>query len=112
MEQDEAIETVLRMGVEAVVIKKGKQGASLHSTDENQHITGYPNDYVVDPVGAGDGFAAGFISGLLDKLTLKEAVQRANLVGSMVTMVKGDCEGLPTREEIEKYLSQQTDINR
>ncbi|WP_314728296.1 sugar kinase [Bacillus sp. Marseille-Q3570] len=98
--------------VEAVVLKKGAEGASYHTKEESSEVNGYPNDQVKDPVGAGDGFATGFISGLLDGLTLYDSIKRANLIGSMVTMVKGDCEGLPSRKELLSFTKNTRDVQR
>src|SRR5699024_7557682 len=88
MKYEEMIKEILDSGVEVVVMKNGKEGASYHTKDEDKTVSGYPNDAVRDPVGAGDAFAAGFMSGLLDHLPLEEAVRRGNLIGSMVTMIQ------------------------
>ncbi|MNY72227.1 2-dehydro-3-deoxygluconokinase [compost metagenome] len=55
---------------------------------------------MVDTVGAGDGFAVGMISALLENHSVAEAVQRANWVGSRAVQSRGDMEGLPTRTEM------------
>jgi len=55
---------------------------------------------VVDTVGAGDGFAVGMISALLEHQSFAEAVQRANWIGSRAVQSRGDMEGLPTRSEL------------
>ena len=57
---------------------------------------------MVDTVGAGDGFAVGVISALLDGLSVPEAVKRGAWIGSLVVQVLGDSEGLPTRAELSK----------
>ena len=57
-------------------------------------------DKVVDTVGAGDGFAVGAISALLEGKTLRQAVQRGNKIGALAIQVQGDSEGLPTREAL------------
>ncbi|WP_273123122.1 sugar kinase [Bacillus weihaiensis] len=92
-------------GASVVVMKVGAEGAYYFTEKESALIPGFPVKNVVDPVGAGDGFAAGFLSGLLDELELGEAVERANAVGALVTMVNGDVDGLPEREEVEQLLS-------
>jgi 2-dehydro-3-deoxygluconokinase len=56
---------------------------------------------VVDTVGAGDAFAVGVISGLLEQLPLQQAVQRAAWMGARAVQVRGDTEGLPTREALQ-----------
>src|SRR5690625_1626087 len=112
MKEEQIIDEILDDGVEAIIMKNGKLGASYHTRSEDKMIAGFPNDAVKDPVGAGDGFAAGFISGLLENFTLEEAVRRGNLIGSMVTMVHGDCEGLPYREEMTAFLNRTSDVQR
>lgn len=87
-----------------IVIKLGNQGAYLHSKEQKAYIEGFPVDRIVDPVGAGDGFAAGVISGLLREEPLEQAVRRANAIGAMVVGVSGDIEGLPTFEAVERFM--------
>jgi 2-dehydro-3-deoxygluconokinase len=55
---------------------------------------------VVDTVGAGDGFAVGLISALLERLPANQAVGRGNQIAALVIQQIGDSEGLPTREQI------------
>lgn len=109
---EKVIADILQMGIEIVVVKKGRQGAAYYTLAKEGHIKGYPNEYVVDPVGAGDAFAAGFISGLLNGKNIEESVDKGNLIGSMVTMVNGDCEGLPTEEDIKVFRSNESDVTR
>jgi len=61
---------------------------------------------VADPVGAGDAFAAGLLSGLLDGLPVTKAVRRACAVAALVVEVKGDFEGLPLRETLIRFMNQ------
>ncbi|KKI89379.1 2-dehydro-3-deoxygluconokinase [Bacillus sp. SA1-12] len=98
-------ELFLNHGASVVVMKMGAEGAYYFTEKESALIPGFPVKQVVDPVGAGDGFAAGFLSGLLDGLELSKAVERANAVGALVTMVNGDVDGLPERDEVEQLLS-------
>lgn len=72
----------------------------------------FPVDRVVDPVGAGDGFCAGFLAGLLRGFPLAEAVRIGNLVGSLVVQAPGDWEGLPTWAQVEAALHNRTHIER
>lgn len=101
-------------GASVVVLKLGSEGAYYLSDQENGIAPGFNVSKVVDPVGAGDGFAAGFISGLLNDLTLKSATERANAVGALVTMVRGDVEGLPERNRVMSFISgnKSNDVNR
>ena len=89
----------LQRGVKAVVIKTGPDGAWYKTASGEQGaVAPVKVDNVVDTVGAGDGFAVGVISALLEGKTLQQAVQRGNKIGSLAIQVPGDSEGLPTRE--------------
>jgi len=90
----------LDQGAEAVVIKLGAQGAYYRTQLDQGVVAGVPVARVVDTVGAGDGFAVGLISGLLESCGITEAVQRANWIGSRAVQSRGDMEGLPTRAEL------------
>jgi sugar/nucleoside kinase (ribokinase family) len=57
----QAAREVLAWGPTAVVAKHGKYGASLYTRDGVFAIPAYPLDTVVDPTGAGDTFAGGFV---------------------------------------------------
>lgn len=97
----------LEKGVKVVVIKLGEEGAYYRTASEEAFISGFPVSKVIDTVGAGDGFAVGFISGVLDGLTLGESVTRANAIGALAVMSPGDSEGLPTRKQLEAYMHKQ-----
>lgn len=88
-----------------IIIKLGKEGAFYQNSEESGFVPGFSVAEVVDPVGAGDGFAAGVISGLLRNEPLSMIVKRANVVGALVVGVNGDSEGLPTNEEVDHFLS-------
>ncbi|WP_422777719.1 sugar kinase [Pseudomonas mediterranea] len=90
----------LDQGANAVVIKLGAQGAYYRTPQDQGFVAGVPVARVVDTVGAGDGFAVGLISALLEGRDITEAVQRANWIGSRAVQSRGDMEGLPTRAEL------------
>ena len=91
----------LSRGVKAVVIKTGCDGAWFKSASGEQGtVDAIKVDNVVDTVGAGDGFAVGVISALLEGKTLLQAVNRGNKIGSLAIQVQGDSEGLPTRDAL------------
>lgn len=91
----------LTRGVRAVIIKTGSDGAWYKTADGEQGVVSAVKvDNVVDTVGAGDGFAVGVISALLEGKPLPQAVKRGNKIGSLAIQVQGDSEGLPTREAL------------
>ncbi len=95
----------LDQGAEAVVIKLGAKGAYFRTEKTEQFVPAIPVANVVDTVGAGDGFAVGVISALLENLGLNDAVQRGNWIGSRAVQSRGDMEGLPTRAELNQYTA-------
>ncbi|MCR8644809.1 sugar kinase [Paenibacillus sp. N1-5-1-14] len=69
-------------------------------------------EHVIDTVGAGDAFCAGFLSGLLKGESLEEAVRLGNLLGSMVIQVEGDWQGLPTWKQVQAKLNLAVHVER
>lgn len=92
----------LERGAKLVVVKLGAQGAYYDNGNERGRVAGFPVVSVIDTVGAGDGFAAGVISALLEGLPLVKAVERGAWIGAQAVQVLGDTEGLPTRQELER----------
>ena len=80
-------EKLLEMGPEVVVIKKGEHGAILISKDSYFVAPAYPVKNVVDPTGAGDSFAGGFVgylakSGNFEDGELRKAIIYGTAVAS------------------------------
>ena len=91
----------LERGVKTVVLKTGADGAWFKTSGgEKGAVAAVRVDNVVDTVGAGDGFAVGVISALLEGKSLQHAVSRGNKIGSLAIQVIGDSEGLPTRSAL------------
>ncbi|WP_261641920.1 sugar kinase [Erwinia mallotivora] len=94
----------LEMGVRAVIIKTGSDGAWYKTSQgEKGQVAAIQTDNVVDTVGAGDGFAVGIISALLEGKSLPQAIKRGNRIGSLAIQVSGDSEGLPTRATLGDF---------
>lgn len=90
-----------RRGARLVVVKLGADGAWFDGEGGSGHVPAVPVAQVVDTVGAGDGFAVGVISGLLEGLSVTDAVRRGAWIGARAVQVRGDTEGLPTRAVLE-----------
>jgi 2-dehydro-3-deoxygluconokinase len=93
-------EAVLELGVKQVILKTGEDGARSFGEGGRVHAPAVPVREVVDPIGAGDAFAAGVISGVLEGLDMQAALARGNAAGAAVCRTDGDWEGLPTRAEL------------
>jgi sugar/nucleoside kinase (ribokinase family) len=78
---------VMAMGPRMVVAKQGEYGAALFTEDSFFALPGYPLEEVVDPTGAGDSFAGGFL-GYLDAIgadaTDDQALRAAMTYGSVM----------------------------
>ncbi|MGI6011378.1 MAG: carbohydrate kinase family protein [Ruminococcus sp.] len=75
---DDVADAFLDCGVKHAVIKLGKQGCLIKSRQERLLIPALPNIHCLDTTGAGDNFAAGFLSGLIKKQPLRECGRIAN----------------------------------
>jgi 2-dehydro-3-deoxygluconokinase len=91
----------LERGAQGVVIKLGGDGAYFKTLERELHVAAIPVDNVVDTVGAGDGFAVGFLSALLEGRPPELAVIRGNLVAALAIQATGDSDGLPTRARLD-----------
>jgi len=90
-------------GAKLVVVKLGAEGAYYDSDVAGTgRVDGFPVKEVIDTVGAGDGFAAGVVSALLEGRSVPHAVRRGAWIGARAVQVLGDTEGLPTRAQLEE----------
>ena len=92
------------LGAKAVTTKVGSQGAYVTTATEEYLVPGFKVDKVIDTVGAGDGFAAGVITALMEGLPLKEAVRRGNAIGAIQVTSRGDNEGLPYPDQLKAFM--------
>jgi sugar/nucleoside kinase (ribokinase family) len=98
-------EAATRLGskVEALAIKLGKDGALGMSKSQRVQVKSIPVN-VIDTVGAGDSFDAGFIYGYLNGWELEKSLRLACVCGALSTQQAGGTNGQPTLEEALKYL--------
>ena len=89
---------MLSKKVQVVVIKQGATGAMARHGDEFVQVSALPVE-VVDAVGAGDSFDAGFIHGYLQGWSLKDSLQLGVVCGSLSTCAPGGVTSQPTLEE-------------
>lgn len=99
-EPDEIAQFYRDLGAKLVIVKLGPAGAYYQTETSSGEVPGFVAARIVDTVGAGDGFAVGVISALLEGRTASEAVLRGSWIGARAVQVIGDTEGLPTRSEL------------
>ncbi len=74
----------LKIGLQAVVIKKGEHGVLLFTKDRVFSLPGYPCENLKDPTGAGDSFAGAFTGYLSKNGINEESLRKAVVYGSAV----------------------------
>ena len=105
-EPEDVADFYLERGVGSVVIKLGDTKGAYGKSKSGEEFTvpSFNVEKIVDTVGAGDGFAVGTVSALLEGLSLREAACRGAAIGALVIMSPGDNEGLPTRERLQEFM--------
>jgi fructokinase len=107
---NDAVRTLWHDGLKLVTLSRGSAGSSWFTATEQRDV---PTCKVqaVDTTGAGDGFMAGLIAGLLrepdafaDPARLDRICRFANAVGALTTLERGAIPALPTRDAVEKFL--------
>jgi sugar/nucleoside kinase (ribokinase family) len=100
------VETALRIlsrKCRVVAIKSGQAGGRARQGDEIAIAAALPVQ-VVDTVGAGDGFDAGFLYGWLKGWSLEKALRLAVVCGSLSTRLAGGTNAQPTLDEAMQYV--------
>ena len=89
-----------KLGPKICILKMAERGALIHINDDFIEVPAYPIVKVIDPVGAGDGFDAGFISGYLRGWDIKTSVELGAKIGALAVTVMGDYHGYPLEQQI------------
>ena len=90
--------------VEALAIKLGAHGALGIRADEKLRVGSIPVN-VVDTVGAGDSFDAGFLYGYLKRWDLRRCLELGAACGALSTRAAGGTDGQPRLEEAMQHVS-------
>jgi fructokinase len=93
-----------------LVITRGKKGCTYVTPHLTGEVAGFAVE-AVDTTGAGDGFVAGLLKGLLehpraiqDEEALRQICRYANAVGAITTTDRGAIPALPVAEQVEEFL--------
>lgn len=100
-----------------LILKLGSEGCFYANNKQQGYVKGIKVEKIIDPIGAGDAFAAGFVSGLLEGKNIEDALHQANILGAIIVQTNGDIEGFPYRKqfnEFKDYLLEpsQEEVNR
>jgi 2-dehydro-3-deoxygluconokinase len=108
----------LEMGPKIVALKLGEEGSIGFIEGNTVKAAPHVVKNVIDTVGAGDAFAAGFLSVFLDEpadmtsSSLNKALNRANILGALATQFRGDWEGIPTLDELNALVVGKAEVKR
>lgn len=102
-----------------VVVTKGMDGAVAFDGESMVEQSGYSVD-VLDPVGAGDAFVAGFLGSVFERYSLREflnlgpverntemlkALEIGNVCGALTCTRQGDTAAMPSMEEARAFIA-------
>lgn len=99
-----AAEILIAKGVEKVIITLGPQGAFVKTKDEKISVPAYKVDSV-DTTAAGDTFCGSFAVALVERKSLKEALQFASAAAAISVTRMGAQPSAPSRVEIDKFTA-------
>lgn len=97
-----ACNALISKGVKFVVATLGSRGAAIVTSDCKRIVEAFKVK-VVDTVGAGDAFAAGLATALVEGKDIEEAVRFANAVAALKITRMG-AQSIPYREEVDEFL--------
>jgi 5-dehydro-2-deoxygluconokinase len=101
---NEALNGILHLGIDALIVKTGSRGASIYRPDGTvQTVPGFPVE-VVNILGAGDAFAAGFIYGYLKDWDLYKCCRMGNACGAHVVTQLGCANFTPYEKDILEFI--------
>lgn len=103
-EPDEIFDQLLQLGSAShVAIKNGAQGAWVADHTTRRQVPAY-SCRCIEPIGAGDAFNAGFLSGLLAGENVVRCGQMGCIAGALATQTPGDIEGYPSAAQMNAAL--------
>ena len=101
-EGESMLDALVSLGPPQVVLKAGDKGA-WYADGAERGFCPCHSVPEIDPVGAGDAFCAGLLSGLLDGQPLRDAVARGAALGAFCVSTFGDYQGLPDRAGLQAF---------
>jgi len=102
MDDLEAAVDRLKPHANAIIVKDGGKGAHLFSDDQYKFQEAFRVSDVVDSIGAGDSFNAGFVHSYVSGRSLEECLEYGALCGAMNTQRAGGTGAFKEKSEFEK----------
>ena len=101
----EVLDAARDAGASEVAVRVGARGAVVAQDGEAVEVPPHAVEEVVDEIGAGDGFAAGFAYGLLQGWGPVACARAGNLIAAHALRGTGDWETFPRLDEVAGDLS-------
>lgn len=108
---DRHLSELAEKGPQELVLKKGEAGNVAWIEGKLFEQSSFAV-VEIDPVGAGDAFAAGYLAGWLWKKDIQERLRLASAMGALSVTTLGDYEALPDREELESFVGGRENLGR
>lgn len=108
---DKATAKLREAGVPMLVSKLGEMGTRVWTGGGSVFLAPYKVE-VVSTIGAGDGFASGFLFALLKGLPVAECLHYGNAAAAIVVSRLSCSEAMPTLAEVEEIMRQQKLVNK
>ena len=106
-ELEKIADKFLDCGIQHVVIKTGRKGCYIKSQDGSVlEVPAMKGITAIDTIGAGDNFASGFITAILEGKSLKECAEFANVTASISVQSIGATTGVQKREQVDERLKE------
>lgn len=100
------IQSLFNLGIKVVIVTLGSKGAEIYyQNGTTEHVAGHPVK-AVDTTAAGDSFVGTFAKYYTDTDSIREAVEHANLMGSLTVQTKGSANSIVDLETFEKYVNE------
>lgn len=110
-EEEEVLKKIARIGPKTVVVTQGKKGAHLFNQGKHLFSPTFEHE-TVDELGAGDGFSAGFVSGLVKGLSPQESLKMGMANGASVVTKIGSKPGLLNEREMQEWMGRELKIEQ
>ena len=104
-EEEKVADVLFGCGVKNVIMKIGKRGCYIRNADGAMIVPAAKGITAIDTIGAGDNFASGFITGLLDGKDLRECGIYANCTAAVSVQYVGATTGVQNRQMVEDMLA-------
>lgn len=108
---EDAVKSLWTENLRLMVVTLGKTGCAYFTPEFHGEVPGFQVT-PVDTTGAGDGFVAGLLKGLLtypqawgDEEQLRQVCRIANAVGALTTTSRGAIPALPSLEQVNAFLA-------